>query len=293
MSRLLPSKWSVLLAVVVLLVAAYLGTALWFSIKPAVPAVEADESNEDGHATVTLMVDLMRAQLDTYGGWLPNDLPPGPGWFVDNKPNFQLGVLQTLRHTSRVLRDNLTRQRTSDAVHKEADLAYSSYANNPVKWAFPSAEGVFERGNRSLERFRSELGDTARFVPRADNLIQLLEIYTSELGAVNSRLLEARTEEVGRLEVDDNLYYAQGVAYAMLGMMRAVEHDFREVIADKNAGEITGLVIESLEHTQFEPIVVTNGSRDGLLANHSYNLQVFLADTRQKMISLITILREG
>lgn len=279
--------------VVVLLVAGYLATSLWFSIKPAVPAVVADEANHDGHASVTMMVDLMRTQLEGNGGWLPNDLPPGPGWFVDNKPSFQLGVLQTLRHTSRVLRDNLTRQRTSDSVHKEADLAYSAYANDPLKWAFPSAEGAFERGNRALVRFRGELGATARFFPRADNLIQLLEIYTSELGAVNTRLLEARTDEVGRFEVDDNFYFAQGVAYAMLGMMRAVQHDFREVIADKNAGEISELIVASLEHSQFEPFVVTNGGRAGLLANHSYNLQVFLADARQKMTSFITILREG
>lgn len=290
---MLKSKWFYIVLVVVI-GAVYGGLGFMQSRKPALPEVVADEAVEPGHATVTMMIALMEAQLNSFGGWLPNDPPLTPGAVVDNLPNYQLGVLQVVRHAARVLRDNLTRQRTSDAVHKETDLAYSAYANDPYKWAFPSAEGAFGRGNDALRRFREDLGGQAGFYPRADNLIQLLEPLVSELGAVNSRLLEALAgEKVGWTEVDDNFYYAQGAGYAMLGLMRAVRVDFAQVIRDKNAQEITDLIIESLAESQFEPWVVTNGSKDGILANHSNNLKVYLEDARQKMNSLISILRQG
>jgi hypothetical protein len=286
---------SLTIFVLLVLVAGYGTLAVLESARPDVPAVVAVESQPPGTAYVTMVRDLMQAQLDTFGGWLPNDLPLTPGWFVDNTPNFQLGVLQVARHASRVLRDNLSRQRTSDAVHKEADQAFTAYANDPRRWAFPSAEGAFSRGNAALERFQADLGGKANFFPRSDNLIQFLDPMMSELGAVTTTLLKARTnnDEVSWTEIDDNFYYAQGVAYAMLGLMRAVRYDFRAVLQDKNALEITDQIIHSLEESQFEPWIVTNGRKDGILANHSNNLKVFLDDARQKMNSLVSILVKG
>lgn len=285
---------TLILSLIVIAVTGYIAVAFLQSIKPPLPALPAENGAVTGHATVSMIVDLMEAQLNGFGGWLPNDLPGSPGYFLDNLPNFQLGVLQTVRHASRVLRDNLTRQRTSERVHKDTDIAYSAYANDPLKWAFPSAEGVFGRGNAALLRFRDDLGGRATFYPRADNLIQLLEPLISELGAVTALLLEARDgDKVGWFEVDDNFYYAQGVGYAMYGIMGAVGSDFRQVLKDKNASEITGLIVRSLRASQFEPWFVANGSKDGIMANHSNNLKVYLDDARQKMKSLVSILDQG
>lgn len=285
---------TLILLVLLALVVGYGAMMVLESRRPDVPAVSEVEGQPAGYATVSMIMGLMQAQLDGFAGWLPNDLPLSPGWVVDNAPNFQLGVLQTVRHASRVLRDNLTRQRTSDAVHKEADVAYTAFANDPHRWAFPSAEGVFHRGIQALERFRADLGGQAYFYPRADNLIQLLDPFISELGAVTTVLLKAQSDDqVAWISIDDNFYYAQGVAYAMLGLMRAVRHDFRQVLTDKNALEITDLIIAALEETQFEPWFVTNGSKDGILASHSNNLKVFLDDARQKMKSLVSILDQG
>ena len=291
--KLLTSRYF-LLSLFTLLLIGYFGTAFVMSRKPVMPELADDPNAQPGYASVSMMIDLMEAQLNGIGGWLPNDPPLTPGAYLDNLPNFQLGVLQVVRHSSRVLRDNLTRQRTSDAVHKETDLAYTGYANNPFKWAFPSAEGAYQRGNEALRRFRADLGGEARFFPRADNLVQFLEPMVSELGAVTTRLLDAKDPaKVGWFLIDDNFYYAQGAGFAMLGMMQAVNRDFKDVLVDKNATEITSLIIQSLDESQFDPYLVTNGDKDGLLANHSNNLKVFLDDARQKMNSLISILKQG
>ena len=292
--KFVKTRKALVVLVVVVLVGGFLAVGALQDSRPPLPALEADEASPEGYTTVTMIVELMRTQMDSFGGWLPNDLPLSPSFYLDNTPQFQLGVLQVVRHASRVLRDNLSRQRTSDAVDRDADLAYSAYANDPLKWAFPSAESAFGRGNAALLRFRDNLGRTTRFYPRADNLVQLLDILMSELGAVNTRLLEAgEGGAVGWLQTDDNFYWGQGVRYAMLGLMRAVERDFAPVIADKNAGEIVGLIIKSLDGGGFDPLVVTNGSKGGILASHSNNLKAYLDDARQKMNSLVTILKQG
>lgn len=288
--HLLKSK-KLYLLLAILITISYSVVGYLQSQKPDLPKVVEGPT---GHAYVAMLHDEMDAQLSGFGGWLPNDLWLTPGWVIDNMPNFQLGVLQVSRHSARVLRDNLTRQRTSDAVHKQTDLAYTGLANDPYKWAFPSAEGRFSNSNEALLAFQADLGKGGNFFPRADNLIQLLEIYVSELGAVTTQLLNARdSSQVAWTEIDNNFYYAQGVGWALLGMMQAVERDFAGVIRDKNAGEIVTLIIEALEESQFEPIIVTNGGKNGVLANHSNNLKVYLDDARQKMSSLITILDRG
>ena len=277
-----------------ILIAAYSTVMVMMSIKPSLPQVPKEPGNPPGYATVHMIADLMSTQMDSFGGWLPNDLVLTPGAVQDNLPNFQLGVLQVVRHSARVLRDNLTRERTSDAGHPATDQAHTAYNNDPRKWAFPSAENAFQRGNSALRRFAAELGGLANLYPRADNLIELLKIFISDLGTVSTRLLEAHdSNRISWFEIDDNFYFAQGAGFAMYGMMLAVREDFQGVLADKNALKITDLILRSLKASQFEPWLVTNGSKSGFLANHSNNLKVFLDDARQKMKSLESILDKG
>jgi hypothetical protein len=100
-------------------------------------------------------------------------------------------------------------------------------------------------------------------------------------------------EPVDWSDIDDNFYYAQGIGYALYHVMQAVALDFQKVLDDKNSGVIMREIISSLEESYFEPTFVTNGSRNGILANHSNNLRVFLDDARQKMNSLIQMLDQG
>lgn len=286
------AKKSVWIVLVLLVLGVNSALAWVMGLKPSLPAVREKVDAPSGYATTTMIVDLMQTQLKGFGGWLPNDMPPGPGSWLDNLPNFQLGVLQIVRHASRSLRDHLSRQRTSDAVHKRADLAFSAYANEAQRWIFPAAENAFQRGNRELEGFAEELGADAGFYPRADNLVYLLEPLISELGAVNNLLLRSASE-TSWWELDDNFYYAQGVGYATLGILQAAEVDFRGVLEDKNATEIYAQILATLEESDFNPWMVANGNKDGFLANHSNNLKVYLEDARQKLNSLVSILKQG
>ncbi len=262
-------------------------------------------------------IRVNRALIDQMAGnWLPNDLF-WPTAMLDNIPNFQIGQLEVVRYNLRVLRDNLSRMRTTDKLDPSAEAAFTALSNDPYKWWFPSAESKWKQGYRSLDTFyQNLLVGKAKFYPRADNLVELLSQYVSLMGGVNTRLINAPRDvkEAVSLEgerkgdprepstveidipwttIDDNFYYAQGVAYALYESFRAIEVDFEAVLKDKNCVPLVKKILELLKRCEFEPLIIFNGDPDSIFANHSLNLSGVFNDARQKMNSLIIALMQG
>lgn len=241
--------------------------------------------------------------------WLPNDVIY-PTIFLDNPQNFQLGQLEGMRYSTRVLRDKLSRQRTTDKIDPFANRAFTDFSNNPHFWIFPSAESKFIDGVKALEKYREGLKKgTSHFYPRADNLIELLDQFTSLLGGVNTRLANAPRDQETRLseetagdqysqgerrqrvqvpwtQVDDNFYFARGVAYALRQVLMAVRWEFSEILRIKRSDELMNSIVEDMSLANFEPLMVLNGSRDSVFSNHSLKLMATLENARQKMINL-------
>jgi hypothetical protein len=241
--------------------------------------------------------------------WLPND-KIYPTIFLDNPQNFQMGQLEVLRYSTRVLRDKLSRQRTTDKIDRHADRAFTDFSNNPHFWLFPSAESKYKGGIKALQEYRAGLeAGTSRFYPRADNLIELLDQLTSLLGGENTRLSNAPRDWTERLSeetagdrytegetlkrvevswwnIDDNFYHARGVAYALRHVLMAVSWDFADILKLKRADELMTNILAELALANFEPLLVLNGSRDSVFANHSLSLMATLENVRQKLVNI-------
>jgi hypothetical protein len=245
--------------------------------------------------------------------WLPNDLIY-PTIFLDNPQNFQLGELEIYRYTLRVLRDKLSRLRTTDTIDDNCDQAFVYISNDPKRWILPSAENRYNNAIKELKQYQQRLvAGTANFYPRVDNLIELLDQFNSLLGGVNTRLSNAPRDRVSTmseetagdqfiqgekpinirvpwLKIDDNFYFARGVAYGLRQIMLTIKYEFHEVLELKKSMELMDKIIELLNICQFEPIYVANGSRGSLWANHSLELLATTEDIRQKMRSLQNML---
>ncbi len=282
------------------------------SIKPDPLDLSTVTGDKKGVYFVKANQLLIEQMLDN---WIPNDMF-WPTVFLDNMPNFQLGQLEVVRYNTRVLRDNLTRMRTTDKLDPFAEAAFTSLSNDPYKWWFPSAESKWKLGYESLVKYHENLvSGKSTFYPRADNLIQLLDQYLSLMGGVNTKLIAAtgkaglvssggenlspdtepgETEiEIPWHEIDDNFYYAQGVAYAMHLSFKAIRKDFYSVLQDKNSIILVDKIIENLGRCNFEPLIVFNGDPDSIFANHSLNLSGIFNDARQKINSLTIALNQG
>ncbi|MCP4668161.1 MAG: DUF2333 family protein [Deltaproteobacteria bacterium] len=284
------------------------------SRKPDRIALGAFDKNVKGTAFIRANQMLVEQMVHN---WLPNDLF-WPTTLLDNMPNFQMGILEVVRYNARVLRDNLSRMRTTDRLDASAEGAFTALANDPMKWWFPSAESKWKLANKHLLAFyQTLLQGKSHFYPRADNLVQLLNQYTSLMGGVNTRLINAPhdLDEVLHVDdeerkgsprperkvdtaipwyrIDDNFYYAQGVAYALYESFRAIRIDFIEVLKDKNSVKLVDKIIEELWRCNFEPLIVFNGKPGSIFANHSLNLSGIFNDGRQKINSLIVSLKQG
>ncbi len=282
------------------------------SVKPKPFKLSDYDKNVNGAAFVKTNLMLIEQM---YTNWMPNDIF-WPTVLLDNMPNFQIGELEVVRYNVRVLRDNLSRMRTTDKLDQAVDGAFNALANDPYKWWFPSAESKWKEAHKNLEKYYSNLKTgQSFFYPRADNLIELLSQYASLMGGVNTRLIHAPKDvsQVLSLEdeknqknrpmavdvnipwyrIDDNFYYAQGVAYALHESFKALRIDFINVLTDKNSLKLVDKIIEDLSRCDFEPLIVLNGEPGSIFANHSLNLSGVFNDARQKINSLIVALREG
>jgi len=283
------------------------------SKKPDTLALESQENQVKGAYFIQVNQVLIEQMAEN---WLPNDLF-WPTVLLDNMPNFQIGQLEVVRYNVRVLRDNLSRMRTTDKLDDDAEAAFTSLSNDPFKWWFPSAESKWKLASEKLNSFyQNLLSGKSHFYPRADNLVELLSQYVSLMGGVNTRLINAprdlnetlsmegeKKESSGSRElvdidipwhqIDNNFYYAQGVAYALHESFKAIRIDFMDVLVDKNSLNLMDKILENINRSNFEPFIVFNGKPQSIFANHSLNLSGVFNDARQKVSSLIVALKEG
>lgn len=283
------------------------------SRKPDYHVLEGLEGKVKGSNFVKMNQALLK---DMKENWLPNDFF-WPTALLDNMPSLQIGELEVARYNVRVLRDNLSRMRTTDRLDAHADAAFTALSNDPYKWWLPRAESKWKEGYQNLESYYQNLqSGKSHFYPRADNLIELLNQYVSLMGGVNTRLVNAPRDlkqvlsiegqnkdalpapavidiEIPWRKIDDNFYYAQGVAFALYESFRAIETDFQEVLKDKNCIALVRKIQEILGRCNFEPLIVFNGDPDSIFANHSLNLSSVFNDGRQKINSLIVALMQG
>ena len=309
----------VLLALYVVLTPAIMIASYRFpALSPAtaLPPVEPEDgvAAEQQVPGVAYVDALLRIHDEGMRPWLPNDRL-WPTIFLDNPQHHQLGQLEGLRYAVRMLRDHLSRQRTTDSLDPDVEEAHARLNIAADSWMFPRAEDEYEEAAAALRRYRERLiAGEARFHPRADNLVELLYQFNSLTGGANARLyncvpdIKVRTSSellddpnlrgdrlvlnpVGWSEVDDQFYYAQGVAYAYREVLLAVRTDFREILAQRNADELLdSMLVDFLDHAQFEPIYVANGRFGSLWANHPHQLLSLLSQVRERSRSLMTML---
>lgn len=257
------------------------------------------------------------------GGYITNDVAP-PGVFLDNISNWEYGALVMLRDATSALRNHFARDQSQSAEDTDLAIAepYFYYEND--SWALPSTEAEYQKGIDSLHKYMSRLqkygGNVkqAQFYSRADNLAQYTEVVIKRLGGLSTRLtanssgsnygpglseLEIKkAEEQGTpiakvtwLEIDDIFYEARGASWALLHILRAIKHDFSDILIDKRAMRTVDIMIKALENS-LTPILspmILNGGGYGLFANYSLTMANYIARANAAALDLRDIMNRG
>ena len=276
-----------------------------------------------GFTTVETLKTVAGTLLNKPGGYLSNDRFP-PGLVLDNIPSWEYGVLVQVRDLTRALRKDFARSQSQSA--EDADLAKAEPRFNfdNKSWMLPSSESEYQEGINSLSRYQARLSDpnqkNALFYARADNLNNWLGDVGTRLGSLSQRLsasvgrvklnsalkteslqpgqvpvVDEEVVETPWMQIDNVFYEARGQAWALSHLLRAIEVDFADVLAKKNATVSVRQIIRELEAAQ-EPVwspMILNGSGYGMLANHSLVMANYSSRANAAVMDLRQLLSQG
>ena len=283
-------------------------------------AEQAQRPLVTGYTTVETLKTVASTLLDKNGGYLSNDIAP-PGLWLDNMPSWEYGVLVQVRDMARALRKDFARSQSQSTEDPDLAKAEPRFNFDNRSWALPASESEYRDAIRSLDRFQARLADpaqsNAQFYARADNLNNWLGDVATRLGSLSQRLsasvgrvrlntdsastagqtpvVSEEIVETPWLQIDNVFYEARGQAWALSHLLRAIEVDFADVLAKKNATVSVRQIIRELEAAQ-EPLwspMVLNGSGYGLLANHSLVMANYISRANAAIIDLRTLLTQG
>jgi len=286
-------------------------------------AAQKDANVVTGYTTAATLSRIAETLLDKRGGYLSNDIFP-PGVWLDNMPSWEFGVLVQVRDMSREMRLDFSRSQSQSAEDPDLSEAEGQFFWDNASWAFPDTEGEYRKGIVHLERYMQRLADPnhpeAQFYARADNLRNWLAGVSTRLGSLSQRLSSAvgkRQLDTGLagdsaataatavlaesqvktpwLEIDDVFYEARGHTWALIHLLHAIDHDFKDVLEKKNARVSLQQIIRELEPTQapiWSPMVL-NGDGFGFVANHSLVMASYIARANAAIIDLRNLLEQG
>ena len=326
------SLWRAALAVVATLTVVVLALGWWWSYEPDTidvvalaeeRAAAAGVSPVTGYTTATAVVFIGETLLDKRGGYLSNDVAP-PGLYLDNTPNWEFGALVHLRDISRALRNDISRSQSQSTEDPDLAVAEGHFFFDNASWILPATESEYRDGISRIRSYAERLANPAepeaQFYARADNLSRWLTEVERRLGDISQRLsqsvgkrqlnLDLAGETAARMatdapadveqrtgwfRIDDVFYEARGQTWALVHLLKAVEHDFAAVLEDKNARVSLQQIIRELEETQ-NPVwspVILNGSGFGFVANHSLVMASYISRVNAALIDLRSLLDRG
>ena len=268
------------------------------SLAPSPPPHRAAAPPEKikGISFTQALIKIMDDQVNkSLFGWRSNAMLFGKLGLTDNVNNLQLGVLEVARRTVLVLNENMTRFAVTEAYNPEVNEAKNFLMVSPDKYWFPSASGKYHEAMQDLKVYMEELRlGRSRFYTRVDNLIVLFGHYKDILGSCYHNLVkdtEANHSKVSWFKSDDYFYFSKGAALSLAEMLEAVKEEFHPELQKKNTHKLLEDALHALhEASHLSPWVITNGSKDGILANHRANMSTYIGEAEHLVATMQTVL---
>lgn len=277
-------------------------------LKPQFPA---------GVATTASLIAVTEKLWGKKGGYLANDLFP-PGIFLDDMPNWEVGVMMQVRDMIHTLRASFSQASAHVVIDDDLQKAEVRLHFDYHSWVFPATETQYQAGTTHLKKYLTRLvqpdSTDAYFYADAQHLNDYLagveqrlknlsQRLTASVGpAINTDSAALPVTQISQnalylktpwLQLDDIFHQARGSSWALLALLQGLEIDFATVLKEKNAEASYEQIIRELAATQqhiYSPIVL-NGSGFGFVVNHSLVMasylsraQVAIADCRRLLL---------
>jgi hypothetical protein len=249
---------------------------------------EADQRQKGAVLSAALRNRLENEMKSTFG-WSVNDLIISPTRWLDNRANRQLGVIFATRMMLNFFSTNLAKYGKVDAENQQLKEAREQYfAFTADSWWFPSSESQYKKGIARLQKYESDLANgKAVFNMRTDDMYNMLEyIIGSQFLDQPLGLLVQSNDEVPYSDLDDRIYYTQGVILVLRDVLRTFVALYPE-IKEKGGEENIKIAFKEMDQIcTFDPLIVLRGDHDSIMADHRGKMARYLISVRERINDL-------
>ena len=233
----------------------------------------------------------LEQEMNSTFGWSVNDLIISPTRWLDNRANRQRGTIFATRMLTTYFSTNLAKYGKVDAENNDLKEAREKhFAFTSDSWWFPSSEDQYEKGIELLKKYEADLvkGDAnAIFNLRTDDMHNMLEfIISNQFLDQPLGLLVQSNDKVPYTELDDQIYYTQGIILVLRDTLRAFIHLYPEV-KEKGGKENIEIAFREMDQIcTFDPLIVLRGNHDSIMADHRGKIARYLIAVRERINDL-------
>ncbi|MGD8492406.1 MAG: DUF2333 family protein [Desulfobacterales bacterium] len=269
----------------------------WFrsKIQSVLDQVKPDSGEQKkGIALSAAISNRLEEEMASTFGWSVNDLIVSPTRWLDNRANRQRGVIFATRMLINFFSTNLAKYGTVDAENaalKEAREKY--FAFSEASWWFPSTESQYREGIALLRKYEDDLAaGKAVYNMRSDDMYNMLTfIIGNQFLDQPLGLLVQTNDEVAYTELDDRIYYTQGVILVLRDFIRTFVALYPE-IKEKGGEENVRIAFRDMEQIcTFDPLIVLRGDHDSVTADHRGKVARYLISFRERINDLTQSIR--
>ncbi len=229
--------------------------------------------NKQQSATVEMMSFLINREV-IEKNWTPNLPFFFPSYFLDNMPNFQLGIMSAVSNMSTALSQKIAAPITGDKKENHLKTAEELLKYNGRIWMFspqnhftpvPSANSQYRKARKQLIKYNQDLSDGSLvFYRNPEDLAFFLRAINKDLNksviALENQIREYSQNWIDTKE-DDVFYHEQGKIYAYYLMLSALGHDYKDIIVNNDLYKDWTHTVKALEKgSNINPLIVRNGN---------------------------------
>lgn len=241
---------------------------------------------QKGAALGRALTNHLEEELDSTFGWSVNDLWVSPTRWLDNRANRQRGVIFATRMLAMFYATNLAKYGAVDAENEWLKEAREKrFAFTEDSWWLPSSESEYRKGIELQRKYEAAVKDgKAVFNMRSDDVYNLfMFILSNQVLDQPMGLLVQATEDVGYTELDDRIYYTQGVVLVLRDFLGAAVHLY-PIIREKGGDENVRIAFREMERVcTFDPLVVLRGRHDSIMADHRGKMASYVISIRERL----------
>jgi hypothetical protein len=248
------------------------------------------KENRKGAALAQAMILQLEREMRSgpWGifGWSVNDLLISPTRWLDNRANRQRGVIFATRMLTQFFSTNLAKYGRVDEENENLKEARTKcFAYTETKWWFASTESRYREGIKLVNEYRENLLENkAVYNMRTDDQYNLLTFIIGPqfIDQPLGRLIQSN-DEVDFTDLDDRIYYAQGVILVVRDFITAFTEMYPDIV-EKGGKENMRIAMKDMDRIcTFDPLIVLRGDHDSLFADHRGKLARYLISLRERL----------